>query len=270
MRLIDTHSHLNFPQFQDDWNQVLKSCQKKKIGVIVVSSDLETSQRAIKIANSQLGFVWGAVGIHPINLDQIKTNNLNSQFKQKRALDQITHCLGNKKVVAIGETGLDYAQVSRNEEKKFQQEFFKKFISIAVKTKKPLILHCRAAEDDFLKILEYQTILPKGVVHCFPGHWLMAQKILSKGFNISFTGLITYNLSSKTKEVIEKTPLERILIETDSPFMVPAPFRDKIKRNEPIFVQEVAKKIAQIKRISFKEVAKTTTNNAKKLFKLMV
>ncbi|KKQ73569.1 MAG: TatD deoxyribonuclease [Berkelbacteria bacterium GW2011_GWB1_38_5] len=180
-----------------------------------------------------------------------------------------------KKVVAIGETGLDYYYDKSLA--KEQEELFKKHLQIAAQISKPIILHSRDAAQDVLTILMMQSPMPKGVMHCFQENWDFAKVILDLGFYISFTGLITFTKNNHTSEVIREVPLEKILIETDCPYLTPEPYRGLSrlggrakagKRNEPAFVIEVAKKIAEIKKIPLEEVAKQTSKNATELFGL--
>jgi TatD DNase family protein len=213
--------------------------------------------------------------LHPIH---IKDEEFNEVEFEKLARD--------KKVVAIGETGLDYYYDRSSAE--LQKEVFEKSLKLATVLSKPIILHSRDAGEDVLSVLMSQKPEPEGVMHCFQGDWQMAKVILDIGLYISFTGLITFTKNQSTLEVIEKAPLERILIETDCPFMSPAfvdlsavasakvetsagkpePYRGK--RNEPAYVIEVAKKISEIKKIPLKEVEKQTTKNAIELFGLEI
>lgn len=182
----------------------------------------------------------------------------------------------HKKVVAIGETGLDYYYNKSNAAK--QKEVFAKSIKIAQRVSKPIIMHSRDAAGDILPILLAESTLPCGVMHCFQEDWQFAQSIIGMGFYLSFTGLITFSKNQKTVEVIRQAPLDKILIETDCPYMTPEPYRGKPARNatqsvaggrnEPAYVIEVARKIAEIKKISLDKIAAQTSKNAKELFKI--
>lgn len=250
---IDTHAHLNFQAFELDWQEVIKKAKKADIRAIInAGSNLKTSEKAIEIAEKEEG-VFAAVGLHPIHVK-------DEEFDEGKYLELAK----NKKVVAIGETGLDYYYDKSNA--LLQKDVLVKSIKLAQIVSKPVILHLRDADEDLLSILMGESTLPKGVLHCFGENWQFAQMILSMGFYISFTGIITFTKNQQTFEVIEKMPLEKILIETDCPYLTPEPYRGQ--RNDPTHVIEVALKIAEIKKISLGEVAEQTSKNAIELFKL--
>lgn len=250
---IDTHAHLNFKAFNLDWAQVIEKAKSAGIEAIInVGSNLKTSLKAVEIAEKSDG-MYAAVGLHPIHVKDEK-------FDEEKFLGLAKH----KKVVAIGETGLDYYYDKSNTEA--QKEIFVKSIKLAQVVSKPIIMHSREATKDLLPVLMAEGSLPSGVMHCFEGDWQFAKIILDMGFYISFTGLITFSKNRTTEEVIYEAPLERILIETDCPYMTPDPYRGK--RNEPAYVVEVARKIAEIKKISQEKVAEQTSKNARELFKL--
>lgn len=251
---IDTHAHLNFKAFENDYREVIERAFNADIRAIInVGSNLLTSLEAIKIANLYGTAVYAAVGHHPIH---IKEEDFNQEEFEKIA--------AGKKVVALGETGLDYYYDRSTKEQ--QKEIFRKILTIANKISKPVILHSRDAGDDVLSVLIEEKIESKGVMHCFQGNWNFAKVILDMGLYISFTGLITFSKNYETFEVIKNAPLDRLMIETDCPYMTPEPYRGK--RNEPAYVIEVAKKIAEIKKISVEEVAEQTSKNAAELFGL--
>lgn len=250
--LIDTHAHLNFKAFNEDYEEVILRAEKAQVSAIInVGSNLETSKKAIAIARKHKN-IFAAIGLHPIH---VKDEEFDEKY-QKIATE--------KKVVAIGETGLDYYYNRDSADK--QKEVFIKHINLANKLSKPLIIHSRDAGEDILSILTSLNPLPAGVFHCFSENWDFAQVILDMGFLLSFTGLITFSKNSQTNQVIENTPLEKIMIETDSPYLSPDPYRGK--RNEPAYVLEVAKKIAEIKKLPLDIVTSKTTQNTKELFKL--
>lgn len=249
---IDTHSHLNFKAFKIDYAQAIErafNCDVKKI--IIPGSNLETSKKAVKIAKEYEN-VFAAVGLHPIHIDE--TFNEEDYLKLAKS----------KKVIAIGETGLDYYHDRTNAE--FQKEVFGKHLKLASRLNLPVIIHCREAGDDILSILTGQNPLLRGVFHCFSENWSYAQIVLEMGFYLSFTGIITFTKNQETFEVIKNTPLEKILIETDSPYLTPESHRGE--RNEPAYVVEVAKKIAELKKIPVDVVAEQTSKNAIELFKI--
>ncbi|MCL5407519.1 MAG: TatD family hydrolase [Patescibacteria group bacterium] len=250
---IDTHAHLNFEAFELDNGQVIERAKIAGVEKIIIpSSNLKTSLKAIEIAEKFEG-VFAAVGLHPIH---VKDEAFDEENFQKLAK--------NKKVVAIGEIGLDYYYDKSNLLN--QKEVLIKSIKLAQVVSKPIIVHSREAAADILPILMTESPIPSGVMHCFQEDWQFAQAVLEMGFYLSFTGLITFSKNQKTIEVLKETPLERILIETDCPYMTPEPYRGK--RNEPTYVIEVAKKIAEIKKIPLEKVETQTTKNAEKLFKI--
>lgn len=252
---IDTHAHLNFKAFKDDYKDAIKRAFEADVkSIINVGSNLETSQKAIEIAHQYTKNVYAAVSLHPIHVKD-----------EKFSLEIYLQLAQDDKVVALGETGIDLYHDKDTID--LQYEVFEKVLEISKKVNKPLIIHSREADAEVLQLLEHKK--PIGVLHCFGRNWLLAKKFLDLGLMLSFTGNITYHLTPEREEMLKKVPLDRIMIETDCPFMVPQPQRDQnIKRNEPAYVIEVAKKIAKIKNISLEKVAKQTTQNAQKLFNL--
>jgi TatD DNase family protein len=273
--LIDSHVHLGFEAFCDDWQEVLGEALEKKIWVVNVGAGFDTSRKAVEIAQGYSSGVYAAVGTHPIHV-------LEEDFSQEIFWDLATN---NERVVAIGETGLDYFHllsdqgklaktVSPKKVKEKQKKVLRGHLELARITNKPLIFHCRHFKNwdahlDFLKVLEDFSIerhdfILRGVMHCYTGNLSLAQAYLKLGLYLGFTGIITF--SSDLEEVIRETPLERILVETDCPYLSPDPKRGE--RNVPINVRYVASKIAEIKGVSLEEVAKVTTRNAFDLFDL--
>jgi len=260
--LIDTHAHLNFEKFSADYKETIDRAFKADVKAIInVGSNLETSKKAIEIANEYPKDVYAAIGLHPIHVRGVYPEQSRGEEFIEADFDKLAK---NKKVVAIGETGLDYYYDKSTSS--LQKELFKKHIKLAQKTSKPLILHSRDAGEDVLSVLMEEKTDVTAVMHCFQENWAFAKVILDMGYFISFTGLITFAKNYDTFEVIEKMPLDRLLIETDCPYMTPEPYRGK--RNEPAYIIEVAKKIAEIKKISVEEVAAETSQNAIKLFGL--
>jgi len=244
--VIDTHAHLNFSAYKDDADEVIRRSLDNDVWMINVSSQYPTSKRAIEIAERYKKGIYAAVGLHPIYTQD------KFQYEKYRDLAK------SKKVVAIGEIGLDYkAEYISFKEK--QKEVFFKQLDLAKELSLPIIFHCRMAHHDLLKIIDSGL---RGVIHCFTGTWEEAQKYLDMGFYLGFNGII---FKLNLDEIIKKTPLERILIETDCPFLTPPP---KEGRNEPLYVKYIAEKIAKIKELSYKEIAQITTKNAKELFRI--
>lgn len=276
--LIDTHSHLNFAAYKNDRDEVVKRTLGNNVWFINVGSQYETSKKAVEIAQRYKEGVYAAVGLHPIHLAAglVKIKNDAEEtdvFAKGEDFDREKYreLAQSKKVVAIGEIGLDYyfkpkTKKKLSEFKEKQKKAFLEQLDLAKELGLPVIFHCRFGHEDLLEILknykpknsDYKL---KGVIHCFSGDWQKAQQYLEMGFYLGFNGII---FKLDLDGVIKKTPLEKILIETDCPYLTPIPFRGK--RNEPLYVKYVAEKIAEIKNIPIEEVAKVTTENAKNLF----
>ena len=265
--LFDSHSHLHFRQFDNDREEIIKKLRDFDIKVINIGTDFRESEKAVELAKKYPDLLWASVGLHP-------TDNSEENFD----IDKYRELAKNENVIAIGECGFDRIKSLETDYAVRQKEIFIKQIELAQELNKPLILHCRPsagsqdAYEDATNIIE--NFLPtgdppkgekfNGVTHFFAGSKETAAKFLDLGFYISFAGPITF--ASEYKEVVEFVPIDRILVETDAPFAAPAPYRGK--RNEPVYVEFVARKISEIKSIAFEEVAQQTTENAKKLFNL--
>jgi TatD DNase family protein len=268
LKIIDTHAHLNFRAFKDDGDEIIKKTLEGGAYIINVGAAFETSKKAVEIAEKYSEGVFAAIGLHPIHIGD-----------EEFSYEKYKELAENKKVVAIGETGLDYHRIMNNEsgiiEK--QKEIFKKQIELAIELNKPLIIHCReafkenkiikdSAHDNILKILNSHFKIHNsklhGVIHSFSGNVSQAREYRKLGFKIAFNGIITF--ARDYDGVVLDTPLEDILIETDCPYLTPIPYRGQ--RNEPLYVIEVAKKLAEIKKIDLGEVVKQTTENAKEVF----
>lgn len=265
--LIDSHAHLNFEEFKNDWQQIITDCQKKDIWLINVGAQLETSKIALEIANQYDRGVYAAVGLHPIHV-------AGSNFHPEEFAEQEYRKLigSSKKVVAIGETGFDFFHNDKNFEQ--QKEIFLKHLDLAKEFNLPIILHGRNSKDgnkdayqEILQVIKrYSDRAIKGVIHCYGGTLQEAKKFLDQGYYIGFTGVITFPKTDKLAAIVKEIPLEKILIETDCPFLAPEPYRGK--RNQPQYVRFVAKKIAEIKQIQYNKVIKQTSQNTINLFKL--
>lgn len=256
MVLIDTHVHLNFPEFREDMEAVINRAWDNNIAAVVnVGTDPETSKESVNLAQRYDG-IYAAVGIHPHFADQYEglANRLKALVKEN-------------KVVAIGETGLDYFRnLSRHDT---QLVAFRSQLGLAIATKKPIILHCRDAYTEMLGILEADYVprlggrLP-GVIHSFAAGPAYAQKFLKLGFYIGINNLVAYPKSVSLQESVKIVPLDRIVLETDCPYLPPQQLKGQ--RCEPIHVTEVARKIAELKGVSVKQVEEATAQNAKKVF----
>jgi len=248
--LIDTHAHL---EMLEDIPQVIERARDTGIErIVAVSSDLISSNKTVEIAED-FPMVFTAVGIHPHEA---------SSFDEE-VLSQIEDLCNEQKVVAIGETGLDYHYM--HSPRDIQINSFRRHIELAKKLDLPLIIHVREAHDDVLKILKEENAWETmGVIHSFTGDYETAKKYIDEGFYISFSGILTFKNAEDIRQAAKKIPIERILIETDSPYLAPIPFRGK--RNEPSYIKYVAEKIAELRGISSEKIEEETTANAKNLF----
>jgi len=278
--LVDTHCHLNFKDFNSDRDEIIGRCldpsnPSGQVWLINIGVNYKTSQEVIEIAQKYEKGVYATVALHPHDV-----TGYEEREKEEFDYDRFLKLAKNKKVVAIGETGLDY-EFCENDEKaqKLQQEVFIKHLKLAKEVNKPVVIHSRRTFPEILSIIQNSKFLPRrqagkiqnsapGVLHCYMGRWSYAEEYLKLGFYISFTGLITY--ARDYDKVIKNTSLDRILIETDCPYLAPESIRKQgeIIRNTPENVKYIAEKIAEIKGVSFDEVAKQTTQNAKELFGL--
>jgi len=280
---IDTHCHLNFKDFKDDADAIIEKTLADNTQMILVGSEQKTSRRATEYAAKYPEGVYAAIGLHPIHLEDIAVKNDSAEGKyeftsraEKFDYDYYYQLAKNdKKVVAIGEIGLDYYHLPPDknipEVKERQQAVLKELLLLAHNLNLPVIIHCREAHEDLLPILTdfYQKYKKDqtrewGVIHCFSGDQKLAEEYQKLNLMISFTGLITF--AKNWDELIKNFPLEKIMIETDAPYMAPVPYRGK--RNEPAYVKYVAERIAQIKVMNIKEVEDATFANAQRVFGL--
>lgn len=248
--LIDTHAHL------DGFEDIIQVIQRAgDIGVekiVAVSSDLTSSEKTVEIA-STFPTIFAAVGIHPHEA---------SKFTDKSS-SEIEKLARGKKVVAIGETGLDYHYM--NSPREVQIHSFREHIRLAKRLHIPVVVHVREAYDEVYQMLKGEGA-EKGVIHCFTGGYETAKKYIDLGFHVSFSGMVTFKNAEDIRGAAKNIPIETMLVETDSPYLAPIPFRGK--KNEPAYVKYVAEKIAEVRGVSFEEIAEKTTANAVKLFKL--
>ncbi len=256
--LVDAHSHLQFSAFDKDRDKIIKSTLSQNIWVINVGANKESSQKALSLAQQYPTGVWATIGLHPHDIDE----GFDYDFYKNLSK--------NPKVVAIGETGLDFynnEKLEIEEDKEKQKEIFIKHIKLAKELNKPLMIHCRNAFDNLIKILISHLLFlntPPGIIHFFTGTLRDAKKLLEMDFYFTFGGLTTFNRSFD--EVIKFIPIKKILLETDSPYVAPEPYRGK--RNEPAYIIEVAKKLAEIKNLTFEKISEQTTANAIDIFKI--
>ena len=260
MKYFDIHSHLNLSPLSEDKERIIKILEEKEVGTITVGTDLETSAQAVEIAQKSEN-LFASVGFHPSDVG-----------KKEFDMEKFQELVRKDKVVAIGECGLDYFRIdaSDTETKNQQKEIFKIQIDIAQANDLPLILHVRPqkgtmdAYEDVLEILELREEIPSGDVHFFVGSPEIAERFLKLGFYLSFTGVITF--ARDYDEVIRMTPIEKILTETDAPFVAPVPYRGQTC--EPWMVEEVANKISEIKGLDPEVVRLQILKNVKTLFRV--
>jgi TatD DNase family protein len=253
---IDIHSHIDFKDFDHDRNEVLKRMKENSVATIVVGTDLESSKRAVQLANEN-EHIFACVGAHP-------HDDMNFVFDEK----DFEEFIKNPKVVAVGECGLDYFRLPENieVEKSRQKKEFIKQIEFAIKHGKPLMLHIRDAYEDIYEILRNYKEKVRGNIHFFAGSLEWAKKFIDLGFTLSFTGVITF--ARDYDEAIKNIPLDKLHAETDSPFVAPIPYRGK--RNEPTYVTEVVKKIAEIRGEDFEKVRTQLLENARNIFNISI
>ncbi len=251
--LIDTHAHLDFPEFTDRIPAVIQRARQAGVSrIVTIGIDIETSRKASLIAleNEE---VYASAGIHPHA----------AGILAPRELELLEEIASRIKVVAVGEIGLDYYRDMQP--RRVQVECFRRQMELAVKIAKPVIFHIREAWDDFFEIAsEFAPCLPPSVMHCFSGDWGIARRCLDSGFYLSIPGVVTFNKALALQEVAKKAPFERLLVETDSPYLAPVPFRGKT--NEPALVLHTARKVAQCRDESLEKVAAHTTRNALSVF----
>ncbi|AOZ88629.1 hydrolase TatD [Bacillus xiamenensis] len=253
--LFDTHAHLNAEQYKEDLEQVIERAKSEKVEkIVVVGFDRPTITRAMELIEAY-DFIYAAIGWHPVDAIDLTDEDL-AWIKE---LSQ------HEKVVAIGEMGLDYYW--DKSPKDVQKEVFRRQIALAKEVNLPIIIHNRDATEDVVTILKEEGAAEVGgIMHCFTGSLEIAKACMEMNFYISFGGPVTFKNAKKPKEVVKDIPSDRLLIETDCPYLTPAPFRGK--RNEPSYVKYIAEQIAELRDISFEELAELTTENAKKVFRI--
>jgi TatD DNase family protein len=251
--LIDTHCHLDFPEFDNDRSSVISRAKATGVGYIInAGSSLAASLKGWELSQEH-AFIYPAAGIHPHDADTA----------DEKTLEALNNLARRKKVCAVGETGLDYFKNFSDPDK--QMALFVHCVRLAKELDLPLIIHSRQAQADTLAVLRFHAPL-KAVVHCFSGDEDFLKECLDLGFLISFTCNITYPKAQDLRAVAGAVPLERLMLETDAPFLSPEGFRGK--RNEPAQVKVLAQALADIRQIMFDEIARVTTDNARRFFRL--
>lgn len=246
--IIDTHSHLNFKEFDKDREELIKTCLDNNVWIINIGTDLEDSLKAVEMTRKG---VYASVGNHPLNVKE--GDFFDYEHYWTAAIKE--------RAVAIGETGLDYFYERTEIEIERQKDFFMQHIHLAEEAHLPLVIHCRKAFDDVYDILKKKEL--RGVLHCFTGNKKDLKKFLDMGYYIGINGII-YKMN--LEEVIKEVPLERMLLETDCPFLTPPDFKEK--RNNPLGVLSVAETVSKVKGIDIEELKEITTNNARVLFNI--
>jgi TatD DNase family protein len=253
---VDSHCHINFEGLADRLPEVLENMRAHKVThALCVSVDLETFPSVLDIASAYEN-VFASVGVHP-----------DHEHAREPSVQELVELAQHPKVVAIGETGLDYYRLEGRSisEMEWQRERFRTHIRAARAVKKPLIVHTRASADDTLRIMEEEGAHePGGVMHCFTEPWPIAERALAQNFHISLSGIVTFKNAADVQEVARRVPLERLLVETDSPYLAPVPYRGK--PNEPAYVSFVGRFIAQHRAMPEDELAAATTHNFFRLF----
>jgi TatD DNase family protein len=255
---VDSHCHINFEGLADRLPQVLENMRSHSVThALCVSVDLETLPSVLEIA-SAYDNVYASVGVHPDHEDM-----------REPSVSELVELAKHPKVVAIGETGLDYYRLEGRsiDDMEWQRERFRTHIRAAHATSKPLIIHTRSSWEDTLRIMEEERAsVPGGVMHCFTEPWLVAEKALAQNFYISLSGIVTFKSATEVQDVARRVPLERLLIETDSPYLAPVPYRGK--PNEPAYVSYVGRFIAQQREMAEADLAAATTQNFFNLFRI--
>ncbi|MCK0473613.1 TatD family hydrolase [Halalkalibacter sp. APA_J-10(15)] len=253
--LFDTHVHLNADQFEEDLDEVIKRAETAGVkNMVVVGFDEKTIKRALELVNTY-EWMYAAVGWHPV--DAIDMTDAHLKW-----LEELS---SHPKVVALGEMGLDYHW--DKSPKEVQKDVFRKQIALAKKVKLPIIIHNRDADQDIVDILKEENATEVGgIMHCFGGSVEIAEQCMNMNFYISLGGPVTFKNAKRPKQVAKAIPLERLLIETDCPYLAPHPNRGK--RNEPAYVRLVAEQIAELKEVDLEEIIERTTANAKEIFNI--
>jgi TatD DNase family protein len=254
--LIDTHTHLDDARYNGDRETVIARARDAGLeAFITIGCDLATSQSAMALAE-HYPFVYASIGVHPHEVKHVQ----NDWYDEFRRLAK------GKKIVAYGEIGLDYHY--NHSSPKEQRDRFREQIQLARELTLPIIIHTREAQEDTIAILkEEQASAVGGVFHCFSGDAWLAKEALNLGFYLSFSGILTFQNATALREIAKDAPLDRVLVETDCPYLTPVPYRGK--RNEPAYVSQVAKQLAALHpELSLEDVQRTTTANAKRLFKI--
>ena len=254
--LVDTHAHIDGEDFDGDREEMLSRAEKAGVVAVVTFGDtMESSARVVKLTSSHEN-VFAGVGVHPENA---------FPFTQADE-DRLAAWTKEKNIVAIGEIGLDYYWEKDEEKRKLQRKMFVRQLALARDLDLPVCIHDREAHGDLMTILKTEGRKNRGVIHCFSGSWEMAKELLKLGWYIGVDGPLTYKNAAKLPEIVQKMPADRLLVETDCPYLSPLPYRGK--RNEPAYVRITAECAANIRGESLADFAEQTTKNACEIYKL--
>lgn len=253
--IIDSHCHLDFEAYEDDLDVTIQRAREKGIGgMLTVATDKREYPELIALIE-KYPFIYGAFGIHP---DSIDINHMPT-------VTELVQMLHHLKIIGVGETGLDYH--FENIDKKYQKESFHTHIEVARQTELPIIIHVREADDDFMGILQEEMRYKPftGMIHCFSSSEKVAKVALDLGLYLSLSGIITFQKAEDLRAIVEKLPTDRLLVETDAPYLAPVPYRGQ--RNEPAFITETVNTLAKLKNISVDTLTDTLTANFFSLFR---
>ena len=253
MQIVDSHCHINFDDLAQRLPEILENAKKNDVShMLCVSVNLEDFPQ-VKALSDQHKHIFASVGVHPCYEDV-----------KEPSVEELISIATDPNIVAVGETGLDYFRIE-DQDMTWQRDRFVKHISAAKSVNKPLIIHTRNAVDDTMRMLKEEGADQcRGVMHCFAEDWEAAKKALDLGFYISFSGIVTFKSATQVQDVARKCPVDRILVETDSPYLAPVPLRGKV--NEPAYVRHTAQFVADLKGLPLSELAEQTTNNFFDLF----
>lgn len=253
--LIDSHVHLDDRRFDEDRHILIENLRNNNVELVInIGADLKTSLASVDLANKYEN-IYAAVGVHPHSAKEVNT----------MVMEQLKELALNEKVIAIGEIGLDFYY--DNSPRDLQRKWFIEQLKLAKELDLPVIIHTRdAAKETFDILKNNQDGNVRGVLHCYSGSPEMAIEYIKMGFHISLGGPVTFKNARVVREVAEVVPLDKLLIETDCPYLTPEPYRGK--RNEPVYVKYVAEKLAEIKKVSYEELVKATNRNTKRLFNI--
>jgi len=251
MKLIDTHCHIDNEMYDEDREILIKEMEKELELAVNIGYDIDSTKNSIELAKKH-DFIYATAGIHPCDI-KIYSDEIEAEIKELAK---------DEKVIAIGEIGLDYYWM--NDSKEDQQIAFRRQLEIAKELNLPVVIHTRDSMEDTINILkEYPTV--EGIMHCYPGSFESAKQLMDR-FYFGYGGVVTFKNAKNIKKAVTEIPLERIIVETDSPYLTPAPYRGK--RNSPTYVKHVAEEIARLKEMELEEVVKILNENAKKAYRL--